>query len=94
MKNESGPYKKLAIANARFIAFMMGALVLMLISFLDAIPRFDCIQNAEESRLIAGTIFVAWFVSWQILAEVAIRAFLLLMKYQIQWIESDNKGAA
>ena len=92
MKNDPEHYRKLALANARFIAFMMGALVLMLISFLGAVPRFDCIQNAEESRLIAFTIFVTWFVSWQILAEVAIRAFLLLMEYQIRWIESDNKG--
>lgn len=94
MKNDPYPYRKLALSNARGIAFAMGAVVLMLISFLDAIPRFDCLQNAEETRLIGFTILVTWFVSWQILAEVGIRIFLSLMNYQIRMIEGDNKGTA
>lgn len=93
MKNEPEPYKKLAIANARGMSFMMGALVFGLISLLDALPRFSCIQSEADTILVGGAIFFTWLISWQILAELAIRAYLLLMEYQIRRIESDNKGA-
>lgn len=90
VKIDSESYRKIAIVNARSISFVMGGLVLGLISFLDAIPRFDCIKNESDTFLVAGSILLTWMVSWMVLTEVGIRVFFLLMK----WSMSDPKGAA
>lgn len=90
MKIDPESYRKIAVVNARSISFVMGGLVLGLISFLDVFPRFDCFENESDTFLVAGSILLTWMVSWMILTEVGIRVFFLLMK----WSMSDPNGTA